>query len=39
MLNKYKFLGEAGKKPMKPLEYENNTQIKWWIDKVRKHRE
>jgi hypothetical protein len=38
MLDKYKFMGEAGKKPQKPAEIQKSTELQWWIEKVKNHR-
>lgn len=39
MLEKYRFAGEAGKKPKKVDEIEDKTMVDWWVRKVKKFRE
>jgi hypothetical protein len=35
MMEKYKFIGEAGKKAKRVEEVEDKTMVDWWFKKVR----
>ena len=39
LMNKYRFHGQAGKKPKQTQVIEDKSMVDWWVNKVRNERE